>query len=139
METVYTAHVTSHGGRDGVVRSSDGHLNLKLASPKEGAEGTNPEQLFAAGYSGCFHSALKSIAKSKKIATDDSEITANVMLNKGDDGYKLSARLDIRIPGLDEKQIMELAEAAHEMCPYSRATRGNIDVELKAVTEQQVK
>ncbi|QYR22455.1 organic hydroperoxide resistance protein [Paenibacillus sp. sptzw28] len=137
METIYTAQVTSHGGRDGVVRSSDGHLNLKVATPKkEGGEGTNPEQLFAAGYSACFHSALKSIAKTKEIDTDESEVTASVSLHKGDDGFSLSARLDVRIPGLSEEQVMSLAKAAHEMCPYSKATRGNIDVELKAITEQ---
>jgi Ohr subfamily peroxiredoxin len=79
---------------------------------------------------------LKSIAKGKQIETGESEVTANVSLHKGDDGFSLSARLDIRIPGLDEEQIMSLAEAAHEMCPYSKATRGNIDVELKAVTGQ---
>jgi Ohr subfamily peroxiredoxin len=137
METIYTAQVTSHGGRDGVVRSSDGHLNMKVATPKkDGGEGTNPEQLFAAGYSACFHSALKSIAKGKQAETGESEVTANVSLHKGDDGFSLSARLDIRIPGLNEEQIMSLAEAAHEMCPYSKATRGNIDVELKAVAGQ---
>jgi osmotically inducible protein OsmC len=136
METVYTAHVTSHGGRDGVVRSSDNHLNLKVGMPKEGAEGTNPEQLFAAGYSACFHSALKGIAKSKKIETGNSEVVASVSLHKGDDGYKLSAILEVSVPGLDEQQIMELAEAAHQTCPYSKATRGNIDVQLKAVVKQ---
>ncbi|GGD83618.1 organic hydroperoxide resistance protein [Paenibacillus nasutitermitis] len=137
MGVIYTAHVTSRGGREGVVRSSDGHLNLKTTAPKEGAEGTNPEQLFAAGYSACYHSALKSIAKSKNIDAEKSEVTASVQLHKDDDGFKLSVVLEVSVPGLDEKQTMELAEAAHQMCPYSKATRGNIDVELKVGSAQR--
>ncbi|MBW7454277.1 organic hydroperoxide resistance protein [Paenibacillus sepulcri] len=136
MSVIYTAHVTSRGGREGVVRSSDGHLNLKTTQPKEGAEGTNPEQLFAAGFSACYHSALKAIAKGKGIETEKSEVTATVRLHKDDDGFKLSAVLAVTVPGLDEKQTMELAEAAHQMCPYSKATRGNIDVELKVGAAQ---
>lgn len=136
MSVIYTAHVTSRGGREGVVRSSDGHLNLKTTQPKEGAEGTNPEQLFAAGYSACYHSALKAIAKGKGIETEKSEVTATVQLHKDDDGFKISAVLAVTVPGLDEKQTMELAEAAHQMCPYSKATRGNIDVELKVGSAQ---
>ena len=140
-EVLYTAHATAYGdGRNGSVTSDDDVLDLNLAIPKEmggpGGEFSNPEQLFAAGYAACFHSALKSIAKTKQIDTGESEVTANVSLRKGDDGFSLSARLDIRIPGLNEEQIMSLAKAAHEMCPYSKATRGNIEVELKAVSEQ---
>ncbi|MCQ6561152.1 organic hydroperoxide resistance protein [Paenibacillus mendelii] len=135
MGILYTAHVTSHGGREGVIRSSDGHLNMKLVQPKEGqTEGTNPEQLFAAGYAACFHSALKSIAKSKDIPCDNSEVTANVSLSEGEKAvYKLSVRLDVAIPGLEDAQVQEVMEMAHQTCPYSKATRGNIDVELKVI------
>lgn len=137
MKTIYTAQVISHGGRDGSVRSSDGLLELQVRQPKEGQkEGTNPEQLFGAGYAACFHSALKSVAKSKKLESDGSEVTANVSLHQEGDNYQLSVRLDIRIPGMDEGQIMELAEAAHRTCPYSKATRDNIEVKLNAVAEQ---
>lgn len=134
MKTMYKTEVTSHGGREGTVRSSDGHLELQVGMPGAGGDATNPEQLFAAGYAACYHSALKSIAQSKKIDTEGSEVIAHVSLHKGDDGYMLSAVLEVKIPGLDESQIMELAEAAHQMCPYSKATRGNIAVDLKATT-----
>ncbi|MFC4099238.1 organic hydroperoxide resistance protein [Paenibacillus xanthanilyticus] len=133
LKTVYTAHVTSHGGREGFVRSDDGQLNLKLGMPQEGAQnGTNPEQLFAAGYSACFHSALKMIARGKGVEAADSQVTAHVALNKDErHTYKLSVVLEIAVPGTSEQQARELAEAAHQMCPYSNATRGNIDVELR--------
>jgi osmotically inducible protein OsmC len=133
MEKLYTATVTSHGGRDGVVRSSDGHLDLKIGTPEDG-EGTNPEQLFAAAYSACFHSALKSVAKSKQVEAKDSEVTANVTLHQQDKDYHLSVQMDIAIPGLEEAEVMELAEAAHQVCPYSKATRSNIEVELKVLS-----
>jgi osmotically inducible protein OsmC len=138
MGKLYTAHVTSQGGRDGVVRSSDGLLDLKVGQPKEGqAEGTNPEQLFGAAYSACFHSALKSVAKSKQIDVKDSAVTAHVTLHQEDKHYHLSVQLEIGIPGLDPAQVKELAEAAHQVCPYSKATRNNIEVELKVASPVQ--
>jgi osmotically inducible protein OsmC len=136
MGEVYTAHVTSHGGRDGFIRSSDGQFELKVGTPGK-KEGTNPEQLFAAAYSTCFHSALKSVAKSKQMDPGDSEVTANVTLHKDGEEYHLSVQLEITIPGLDEAQVLELAKAAHQVCPYSKATRDNIKVELKARTALQ--
>jgi osmotically inducible protein OsmC len=138
MGTMYTSQVTSQGGRDGYVRSSDGQFQMKIGTPKKGeAEGTNPEQLFAAAYSACFHSALKSIAKSKHIETRDSEVTANVTLHKQDTEYHLSVQMEVTIPGLDQNKVLELAEAAHKVCPYSKATRNNVEVELKARTAVQ--
>ncbi|WP_026297512.1 organic hydroperoxide resistance protein [Paenibacillus daejeonensis] len=134
MKTMYKTEVTSQGGRDGSVRSSDGILDLQVGMPGGGGQVTNPEQLFGAGFAACYHSALKAIAQGKNMDTSDSEVTAHVSLHKGDDGYMLSVLLEVAIPGLDEPQIMELAEAAHQMCPYSKATRGNIAVDLKAKT-----
>jgi osmotically inducible protein OsmC len=135
LETLYTTQVTSQGGRDGYVRSSDGQFQMKIGTPKQGeTEGTNPEQLFGAAYAACFHSALKSIAKSKQLETRDSEVTANVTLHKKDNEYHLSVQMEITIPGMDQNKVLELAEAAHKVCPYSKAIRNNIEVELKART-----
>jgi osmotically inducible protein OsmC len=134
MSKMYTAHVTSHGGRDGYIQSSDSQLDLAITDPKEEhAEGTNPEQLFAAAYSACFHGALKSIAKSKQVAAKDSEVTANVTLHQENKEYHLSVELEVAIPGLEKAKVMELAKAAHQVCPYSNATRNNIEVELKVL------
>jgi osmotically inducible protein OsmC len=135
MATIYTAQVTSKGGRNGNVRSSDGLIDMKVGQPdKGGTEGTNPEQLFASAYAACFHSALKSVAKSKQIDTSNSEVTANISLHQNDKEYYLSAQLDVAVPGLNSSQVLELAEAAHKVCPYSKATRDNIEVELKVRT-----
>ncbi|WP_338044598.1 organic hydroperoxide resistance protein [Paenibacillus periandrae] len=133
MGSPYTAHVTSHGGRNGFVRTSDGQFDLKVGTPNEGeAAGTNPEQLFGAAYAACFHSALKSIAKSKNIDTSNSQVTAHVTLHSEGTQYHLSVEMEVTVPKLEEAQVMELAEAAHKVCPYSKATRGNIEVTLKA-------
>lgn len=136
-EAVYTAHVTSSGnGRNGHVRSSDGVLDADVRSPEElGGPGgaTNPEQLFAAGYAACFHSALRRVAKEKGLPlTDDATVEAAVGLGKDDTGFALSATLTAHLPGLDQAQADDLMAAAHQLCPYSKATRGNLDVELKA-------
>ncbi|PZE22124.1 organic hydroperoxide resistance protein [Paenibacillus xerothermodurans] len=132
MGTLYTAQVTSQGGRDGYVRSSDGVIDLQVGRPATGeAKGTNPEQLFGAAYSACFHSALKSIAKSKQMDTSHSEVTANVTLHQNGNEYYLSVQLDVAVPGVSSSQVLELAEAAHKVCPYSKATRDNIEVELR--------
>lgn len=131
MKTIYSTKVTSHGGRDGTVRSSDGLLDLKVASPKEGQnEATNPEQLFAAGYAACFHSALKMVAKQKSVSTDQSEVTAEVTLHEND-GFQLSVKLIVSIPEASQEEAKEIAHLAHDTCPYSKATRGNIEVELQ--------
>jgi osmotically inducible protein OsmC len=134
---LYTAVATSTGdGRAGHVVSSDHRLDLDLAPPVEmggSGEGTNPEQLFAAGYSACFHSALRLIARQAKVDPGDSTVTAEVGIGPDGDAYGLVVTLIIAIPGLDRDQTRELAEAAHQVCPYSRATRGNISVELRVL------
>ncbi|MFC3800299.1 organic hydroperoxide resistance protein [Cohnella sp. GCM10012308] len=139
MNKIYTAQVTSRGGREGFVKSSDGKLNLKLSQPSASADSaTNPEQLFAAGYAACFHSALKLIAKNKGIETEGSEVAAEVSLFKGDGAdFRLSVTLNVSIPGVDAAQAQQLADEAHQVCPYSRATRGDIDVEIKSAAPQR--
>ena len=132
MDAVYTTEALSTGaGRDGraVVKNSD--LDFTMTAPKEmggSGEGVNPEQLFAAGYAACFHSALKAVAKDKDIDVTDSAVGARVTLNNGSEGFFLSVELEVTIPGADPEDAQALADAAHEMCPYSKATRGNIDV-----------
>lgn len=139
MNKIYTAQVTSKGGREGFVKSSDGKLNMKLSSPSAAADSaTNPEQLFAAGYAACFHSALKMIAKNKGIDTEGSEVMAEVSLFKGDPAeFRLSVVLNVTVPGLDAEQTRALADEAHQVCPYSKATRGDIDVEVKTAAAQR--
>jgi len=136
MPTLYTASATATGdGRNGHVRSSDGVLDFDLAIPKEmggpGGALPNPEELFAAGYAACFHSALKAVARIKKITLNDTAVTADIGIGpNGQGGFQLSATLEVEIPGVDESTARELLEAAHQVCPYSNATRGNIDVQL---------
>ena len=136
MEALYTAKATSTGaGRNGHVASSDGVLDLDLAMPKElggaGGAATNPEQLFAAGYAACFHSALQAVARREKASVRDSTVTAEVAIGKQDPGFGLAVDLVVALPGLDEPTAQKLVDAAHQMCPYSNATRGNIDVNLR--------
>ncbi len=139
MDILYTAQATACGGREGEVVSDDGVLDLVLAHPKElggpGGDSTNPEQLFAAGYAACFHSALKRVAGQQKIDVTGSDITAQVGLGLEGKAFDIRATLVGRFPTLDPAQGRELMEAAHQVCPYSRATRGNIDVTLE-VTDQ---
>lgn len=133
-KALYTAAATAQGGRQGTVTSSDGTLNLDLSMPKElggsGKEGaTNPEQLFAAGYSACFDSALQLVAsQTKKKIT--SAITANVSIGKEGEGFGLAVELAVEIEGVSQEEAEELVEKAHQVCPYSRATRNNIEVKL---------
>ena len=134
---LYTAHATSTGGRDGTSKSDDGVLDFKLTVPKsmggDGARGTNPEQLFAAGYAACFESALRGVARSQKKPLRDGGITARVTLNLTDDKrYRLGVELRGRFEGLAEEDTIALMRAAHDVCPYSNATRGNIEVRLLA-------
>jgi lipoyl-dependent peroxiredoxin len=136
MKPLYTAVATARGGREGEVVSDDGVLDLSLMRPKElgGPEGdhTNPEQLFAAGYAACFHSALKRIAKEQGLDIEPSEITARVTLGRGEDkAFGLAVTLMGALPTLDPPQGEQLMQAAHQVCPYSRATRGNIEVSLE--------
>lgn len=136
MDTFYTASATATGdGRNGHVRSSDGVLSLDLAVPKElggpGGQLTNPEQLFATGYAACFHSALKTAARMQKITLTDTAVTVDVDLGRGQNGsMQLSATIEAEIVGVDAATAQQLLEAAHQICPYSSATRGNIDVSL---------
>ncbi|NGP46304.1 organic hydroperoxide resistance protein [Bacillaceae bacterium SIJ1] len=137
MKPLYTATATSQGGRDGHVRSSDGIINLDVSMPKElggpGKEATNPEQLFAAGYAACFESAFRLVARKKKVTVpEDAKITAHATIGEDerDGGFKLAVKLEASVPGLADETVNELLQAAHEVCPYSKATSGNIDVEL---------
>ena len=134
---LYTAEATSTGGRDGHVRSSDGILDADVRTPQElGGPGgaTNPEQLFAAGYAACFQSALLLVARRQKIETGDSTVTAQVSLGTAGSGaFNVAVVLEVSIPGIPVEQAQQLIEAAHAVCPYSNATRGNVDVELRTV------
>jgi Ohr subfamily peroxiredoxin len=131
-KVLYTAVATTTGGRDGTSVSSDGLLNVRIAPPKElGGPGgaTNPEQLFAAGYSACFLSALKRVAGLQKIAVSaDASITASVGLGPIPTGYGINAKLVVSLPGVERAVAQKLVDAAHQVCPYSNATRGNIEV-----------
>ena len=132
---LYTAHATANGGRDGRARSSDGALDVKLTTPRElggaGGDGTNPEQLFAAGYSACFIGALKYVAAQEKIALPaDTLIDGEVGIGPIATGFGIQAALTVTIPGMDRAQAEALVQKAHVVCPYSNATRGNIDVTL---------
>lgn len=131
---LYTARTHTSGGRDGTSRSSDGRLDVKLSSPGTSGGGTNPEQLFAVGWSACFISAMKLAAAQKKVRLPaDPSIDAEVDLGTAGGGYFLQARLNVTLPGLEREIAQELVDAAHQMCPYSKATRGNIDVVITLV------
>jgi osmotically inducible protein OsmC len=136
MQILYTAKATATGGRDGRAVTSDEHLNVKLNTPKElggaGGEGTNPEQLFAAGYSACFLSALKFVAAHTKVALPaDAAVSAQVGIGpNGQGGFGLAAELQVSLPGLEPAAAQALVAKAHEVCPYSNATRNNIDVKV---------
>ena len=138
IEVIYTAESTATGGgRDGHVKSSDDRLDLDTRPPKAAGgsgEGTNPEQLFSAGYAACFLGALRLVAKNDKIAIDDATgITARVGLGKDPSGgFGINAHLIGYLPGLEQSVADELMQKAHQFCPYSKATRGNIDVTLEA-------
>ncbi|PZD97003.1 Ohr subfamily peroxiredoxin [Paenibacillus sambharensis] len=139
MNPLYTAEVTAKGGREGQVVSSDGIINLDVKMPKSlggaGGEGTNPEQLFAAGYAACFDSALNLVIRNKKIqGVQGTKVTAKVSILKDetDNGFKLEVELNAKVDGVDRQTAQDLIEQAHQVCPYSKATRGNIKVNLQA-------
>jgi len=132
---LYTAHATSTGGRDGRSRSSDGVLDVRLTTPKalggDGATGTNPEQLFAAGYSACFLGAMRFVASQQKLALPaDISIAASVGIGPIPAGFGIQVSLDVTVPGVDRAVAQQIVDAAHQACPYSNATRGNIDVTI---------
>jgi lipoyl-dependent peroxiredoxin len=135
MKTLYTAEALATGdGRNGHGRTSDGRLDLNLAIPKEmggNGDGTNPEQLFAIGYAACFHSALRLVARQEKADISDSAVGARVSIGPIDNGgFGLAVELEVTLPNVDHATAEKLTEKAHQVCPYSNATRGNIDVKL---------
>jgi lipoyl-dependent peroxiredoxin len=132
METLYTAHATSTQGRNGKGKTDDGRISVEYSRPGSAGNGTNPEQLFALGYSACFGSAIEAIAKKEKIETGEISVTADVDLNQDDkDGYFIGVTLSVSIEKLDAATTQRLIEKAHHVCPYSKATRGNIEVNIK--------
>ncbi|CAD6532301.1 organic hydroperoxide resistance protein [Paraburkholderia sabiae] len=131
---LYTGKTQTTGGREGSARSSDGRLDIQLSSPGSNGKGTNPEQLFAAGWSACFIGAMGLAARELKVALPaDTAVNAEVDLGTGEGGYFLQARLNVSLPGVDREVAQKLVDAAHQTCPYSKATRGNIDVEIALV------
>lgn len=140
MDTIYQTSATSVGGREGHVASADGLLDLELQRPAAmggTGEGTNPETLFAAGYSACFCSALEMTARLRKIRPEGLRVTATVSLNKSEDmTYELAVKIEAQMPFTDHQTATELMEQAHHVCPYSKATRGNIKVELQVTANK---
>jgi len=133
-QKLYTATATATAGREGSAKSDDGHLDVKLAIPKAmggTGNGTNPEQLFAAGYAACFGSAVGHVARSQKLNPGPIEITAKVDIGPAGKGYGLQVEIVANLPELPREQAQALINAAHEVCPYSNATRGNIVVEIR--------
>jgi osmotically inducible protein OsmC len=133
-KVLYTAKTHTTGGREGASRSLDGRLDVKLSRPGAAGTGTNPEQLFAAGWSACFESAMGIAARKMKIALPaDLAVDAEVDLNLADSGYFLRARLNVSLPGVDREAAQALVDEADQTCPYSKATRGNIDVTITLI------
>ena len=137
QQVLYTTSATAHGAREGRVKTDDGNLDLNLSMPKAlgggGGEGTNPEQLFACGYAACFESALRFVARTQKIAFKDVQMKAKVSIGKIETGgFGLAVELHGVFSGIGQEGAVGLMELAHKVCPYSNATRGNIDVKLSA-------
>jgi len=136
VDVKYRTIATATGGRDGQAATADGSLNVKLSTPKElggaGGPGNNPEQLFAAGYAACFIGAMKAVAGAQKLKVpNDATVTATVGIGpRSEGGFGITADLDIGLPGLEHADAQRLVDAAHQICPYSNATRGNVDVRL---------
>jgi lipoyl-dependent peroxiredoxin len=143
MKTLYTAHATAVDGRNGHAQTDDNNLSVELATPgapaKKTGKTTNPEQLFACGYAACFGSAIEAVAKMEKTPVSGVEVHSSVSLNQDEkSGYSISAELNVVIPGVDAARAEALVQKAHQICPYSKATRGNIEVVLK-VNSQPIK
>ncbi|QJP15382.1 Ohr family peroxiredoxin [Starkeya sp. ORNL1] len=135
FETLFTGTATAIGGRNGHSQTSDGSVSVNLGFPKNGVlepGKTTPEHLFATGYAACFGSAVEAVGKQKGLDVTDSAVTVAASLGKVDGGFGLSVKLSLKAPKLSKEQTEEVLEAAHQMCPYSKATRGNIPVELVA-------
>jgi len=136
MEKIYTASVTAKGGRDGHIKSSDGTIEFDLRKPREmGGQGgaTNPEQLFAAAWGPCYLGALGSVAAHDGVDVSEATVEVHVSFNKDDNAFVLSADLDVHIPGVTTEEAQKLADKAHRACPYSKATRGNIETRVTAI------
>ena len=139
VNVLYTTQATATGGRDGEAATKDGSFKVKLSTPKElggaGGPGNNPEQLFASGYSACFIGAMKFVASQQKIPVPaDTTVTATIGIGpRSEGGFGLTAQLDVSLPGMDKAAAQKLVEEAHQVCPYSNATRNNIDVKLNVV------
>ncbi|WP_129714167.1 organic hydroperoxide resistance protein [Pedobacter sp. SYP-B3415] len=136
MEKLYTAVVTATGGRDGHVKSNDGIIDFDLKKPKElGGQGgaSNPEQLFGAAWGACYLGALGSVAEREGVDVTEATVTANISFNKDGNAFVLSADLDVHIPGITIEEAQKLADKAHRACPYSKATRGNVETRVTAV------
>ena len=136
MKPMYSEQAKAEGGREGRVHSDDGKIDLMLTPPKAvggAGTGTNPEQLFAAGYAACFHSAMMFVAKQQHLNTDGSSVEGHVTLGMKDDGpgFELAVKHVVRLPALDQAAAETLVQAAHQVCPYSNATRANIDVQFE--------
>jgi Ohr subfamily peroxiredoxin len=132
-KALYTAHVHVEGGREGTAKSSDGKLDVKLGPPKEtggAGAGTNPEQMFAAGYAACFESAVRYVARQQKVAITTSSVESEVGLHPREGGFSLSVGLKVSLPGLDRAVAQKLLDDADKVCPYAHATRGNIPVTI---------
>jgi lipoyl-dependent peroxiredoxin len=143
MKILYTTEATATGGREGHVVSSDGRIDMDLALPKElggpGGPGTNPEQLFAAGFAGCFDNAMLLVARHKKLSTAGSRVTAKVGLGMFEAGrFGMEVELLVTLPELDQADAQALVEATHKVCPFSNAVAGNVDVELTVVPPSEV-
>jgi Ohr subfamily peroxiredoxin len=133
-KVLYTAKTTATGGRDGQGRSDDGKLEVKLSPPGQAGNGTNPEQLFAIGYSACFLGAMKAVAPKLQLTVPaDTTVDAEVDLGPTSLGYGIAARLNIKVPGIERAKAEQLVAEAHKVCPYSNATRNNIDVKINVV------
>ncbi|MEX3841955.1 organic hydroperoxide resistance protein [Paraburkholderia sp. BR10882] len=131
---LYTGKTHTTGGRDGAARSEDGRLDVKLSPPGSSAPGTNPEQMFAAGWSACFIGAMgRAATKLGTTLPRDVAVDAEIDLINADDAFKLRGRLNVTLPGVDRETAQRIVETAHQICPYSKATRGNIDVTLSVV------
>lgn len=138
QQVIYTGTATATGGREGTATSSDGNLSVTLSTPKAlggaGGEGTNPEQMFAAGYSACFIGALKHVAAAEGVKLDnDIKVTGDVSIGPIEVGFAIAVKLSVDLSSMDKEQARSLVEKAHQVCPYSNATRGNIEVEISLV------
>ncbi|HEU5046434.1 MAG TPA: organic hydroperoxide resistance protein [Rickettsiales bacterium] len=136
MKTLYTARANVRGGREGHAETDDKQISVNLAAPGSGKQGTNPEQLFACGYAACFGSAVQHVARQQKIDAGDIDVQADVKLNQDDQGFSIAVELNVTLAKVDAKTAEKLVNDAHQVCPYSKATRGNIEVKLKANGQQ---